>query len=387
MTNTIAGVQPSVLKWAREQSGRSAEEVGRAFKKDEALVLAWENGQVAPSFAQLEKLAYTIYKRPLAVFFLPSPPAEASVKQEFRTLPDFELDQLSADTRYKIRLARAFQISLGELNNGINPTPQKIFREISLTVSSDIRKAAQKIREFLGVSLTLQSSWRSCEEALKNWRHAIEEAGIFVFKNTFKQKEVSGFCLFDDEFPIIYLNNSTAKTRQIFSLFHELVHLLIKVNAITKVDQSYVDELPPREQLIERFCNALAAELLVPTADFDDQIAHLEVVNDAIIERLANRYWVSRETILRCFLERSLIDQIYYDQKVRQWLKEAESNGSGGNYYLTQNAYLSERYMALVFSKHYQGKLSVEQVADYLGVKTKSVARLEELVLDRTVTA
>lgn len=387
MTTTITGIQPTVLKWAREQSGRSAEEVAHAFKKDEALVLAWENGQAAPSFSQLEKLAYTIYKRPLAIFFLPAPPAEANIKQEFRTLPDFELDQLSADTRYKIRLAHAFQLSLYELNDGSNPAPKKIFRDISLTVSADIRKAAQKIREYLGITLGLQASWRSCEEALKNWRRAIEEAGIFVFKNTLKQKMISGFCLFDNEFPIIYLNNSTAKSRQIFSLFHELVHLLIKVNSITKVDQSYIDELPPREQRIERFCNAVAAEILVPSEDFDSQTAHLKLINEAVIEKLADRYWVSRETILRCFLERGFIDQNYYEQKIQQWRNESEGKGTGGNYYLTQNAYLSERYMALVFSKHYQGKLSVEQVADYLGVKTNNVATLEALVLDGTVAA
>ena len=321
------------------------------------------------------------------MFFLPNPPDEASIKQEFRTLPDFELDQISADTRYKIRLAHAFQLSLNELNDGKNPTPKKIFRDISLTVSSDIRSAAQKIRTYLGVTLSLQASWRSCEDALKNWRRVIEEAGIFVFKNSLKQKEVSGFCIFDDEFPLIYLNNSTAKSRQIFSLFHELAHLLIRVNAITKLDQSYIDELPPREQRIERFCNALAAEILVPSDDFDSQIARVETVNDGVIETLTHRYWVSRETVLRCFLQRGVVDENFYDQKIRQWRNESEAKGSGGNYYLTQNTYLSERYMELVFSKHYQGKLNLEQVADYLGVKTKSVATLEALLHERAVTA
>ena len=65
MANDLTGVQPSILKWAREQSGYSVGEVARAFKKDESLILAWESGLSAPSFSQLEKLAYNIYKRPL----------------------------------------------------------------------------------------------------------------------------------------------------------------------------------------------------------------------------------------------------------------------------------------------------------------------------------
>ena len=68
------------------------------LKRDPDEILAWEKGKSAPTYAQLEKLAYSLYKRPLAVFFLPVPPPEPDIKQEFRTLPDFEIDQLAADT-------------------------------------------------------------------------------------------------------------------------------------------------------------------------------------------------------------------------------------------------------------------------------------------------
>ena len=63
---------------------------------------------------------------------------------------------------------------------------------------------------------------------MKGWRTAIEDAGVYVFKNTFKQENVSGFCLYDAEFPLIYVNNSTAKTRQSFTILHELGHLLFE---------------------------------------------------------------------------------------------------------------------------------------------------------------
>ena len=53
---------------------------------------------------------------------------------------------------------------------------------------------------------------------LKAWRKTLLDVGIFVFKDAFRVDDYSGFSLYDDVFPIIYVNNSSAKTRQIFTL-------------------------------------------------------------------------------------------------------------------------------------------------------------------------
>lgn len=387
MANTLEGVQPSVLRWARVSQGYSIDDVALHLKRDPDEILAWEKGKSAPTYVQLEKLAYSLYKRPLAIFFLPEPPHEPDVRQEFRTLPDFEIDQLAADTRYQLRLAHALQISLRELNDGVNPASRLIFRDIELTAKANIQKAAVAIRSYLNISLTDQGSWKSSDDALKSWRNAIEESGIYVFKHAFKQKSISGFCLADHEFPIIYLNNSTTKTRQIFSLFHELAHLLLNVNAITKLDVSYIEYLPKKEQNIEKFCNALAAEFLIPSVDFEEQLISTKSINEVFIQELARRYHVSREAVLRRMLDRGLVEQSYYETKAKQWAEEAKNGGSGGDYYATQAAYLGEHYLQLVFSKHYQGKLTLEQAADYLGVRTKSMAGLEEMLLRKVASA
>lgn len=386
-TPPVAGIQPSVLRWARESQGYSIDDVAQHLKRNPAEVEAWEAGAAAPTYAQLEDLAYKLYKRPLAVFFLPGPPAEISVKKEFRSLPEFELDQLAADTRYQLRIAHAYQISLRELNEGVNPATRKIFKDVRLSDTANVDNAADSIRRYLGISLKAQSAWKTSDEALKGWRNAVEEAGIFVFKHSFKQKFISGFCLDDDEFPVIYLNNSTAKTRQIFSLFHELAHLLLRVNAISKFDHSYVEHLPPKERRIEQFCNAMAAEFLIPSEDFSAQLGSLRRINDETISALALRYHVSREAVLRRMLDRGLVEQAYYETKATQWAEEFESGVDGGNYSATQSAYLGDRYLHLVFGKHYQGRLSLEQVADYLGVRTKSVAGLEAIMLRKAVAA
>lgn len=66
-------VRPALLVWARERSGLTLQDASAKMKIDAALLRAWEDGADRPSIAQVRKLG-KIYRRPLAVFFLPQPP-------------------------------------------------------------------------------------------------------------------------------------------------------------------------------------------------------------------------------------------------------------------------------------------------------------------------
>jgi transcriptional regulator with XRE-family HTH domain len=123
MAKPLTVLNKAVLRWARESQGYTVDDVAAIIKRGREEVAAWESDddESAPTYVQLENLAYKVYHRPIAIFFLPSPPSEPNLKEEFRTLPDFEIDRLSADTRYHLRIARAFQVSLRELSGGANP--------------------------------------------------------------------------------------------------------------------------------------------------------------------------------------------------------------------------------------------------------------------------
>src|ERR1043165_1335422 len=114
MAHPVAGVNPTILAWARARSGQTLEQVAEALGKDPGVIRKWELGESAPTYVQLETLAYKLYKRPIALFFFPEPPDEPEPAQEFRTLPDFEIDDLAPDTRFKVRQALALQLSLSE---------------------------------------------------------------------------------------------------------------------------------------------------------------------------------------------------------------------------------------------------------------------------------
>lgn len=381
----VVGVQPSVIRWARESMGMSVEDVAHKLKRPLEEVMAWEAaGGSSPTYAQLESLAYKVFKRPLAIFFLPAPPDEIAPAREFRTLPDADLRALHADTYVQVRKAHAYQITLKEVFEGKNPSVRQITREAPLDMQRSIEAQALAVRKALGISLEDQLGWKSDEVALKRWREAMEELGIFVFKAPFKQKDISGFCLLDADFPLIYLNNSTTKTRQIFSLLHELAHLLFNVSGISKFEVSYMSRLAAPERRIEQFCNKVAAEILIPSADFGQQIAgfpsNAESVQDHLYATLASRYGVSREAILRRLLDLDRVSQAFYEQKAKFWASQKKAV-SGGDWYASQNTYLSDRFAREVIGRHYRNQISVEQASEFLGIKAKNFSGLEQRIL------
>ena len=382
----VAGVQPSVIRWARESMGMSVEDVAHKLKRSSEEVRAWESEGSAssPTYAQLESLAYKVFKRPLAIFFLPAPPDEIQPTREFRTLPDADLQTLNADTYVQVRKAHAYQITLKEVFDGRNPGERSIVRDVALDMQLSVETQASSVRKALGISLEDQLGWKTDELALKRWRESVEAHGIFVFKAPFKQKDISGFCLLDADFPLIYLNNGTTKTRQIFSLLHELAHLLLNVSGISKFEQSYMSRLPVAERRLEQFCNKVAAEILIPSADFGQQIAGLpsdaESMQDHLYATLANRYGVSREAILRRLLDLERVSRAFYEQKAKLWASQKKA-ASGGDWYASQNTYLSDKFAREVIGRHYRNQISVEQASEYLGIKAKNFAGLEQRIL------
>jgi hypothetical protein len=134
-------------------------------------------------------------------------------------------------------------MGLEELHGGRNPAERLITRDLAFRPTDRIEEIAAEVRTYLGVTMEQQFSWGNAETALEEWRKVLLGVGVYVFKDQFREPDYSGFCLYDDEFPIIYVNNTTAKTRQIFTLFHELAHLLFHTSGVDRTGDGFVDEL------------------------------------------------------------------------------------------------------------------------------------------------
>jgi Zn-dependent peptidase ImmA (M78 family) len=381
----VSGIQPRLLRWARESANMTTAEVAEKLSKRAEEIDEWENGRGAPSYAQLERLAYEIYKRPLAIFFLPEPPDEPRPRTEFRSLPDADLNFLPRHTVLLIRKGHAFQSALNELYQGRNPAAHHLWREIALTTQQPIAAQAERVRELLDVSVDQIRAESEADDALKLWRRAIEAHGVFIFKDSFKQSEISGFCLRHDEFPVIVINNSTTKTRQVFSLMHELAHLLFNRNGISRFDNVGIEELPPQDREIEWFCNSIAAQILVPASDFAVAVREWgfdpRQANDEAFAVLAKRYYVSRSVILRRFLDQGRVSEAFYLEKDAEWAAQRGRGGTGGDYYNTQGAYLSERFLSDVVSNYARRIITKTEAAEMIGVKPRNFSTFQDLVL------
>ena len=383
--NIAAKVTPKVLRWARESAGIHPEEVVEQLKLKHVTaetIQQWESGRGNLIYSQLEKLA-KIYRRPVAVFFFPEPPEEPSLKGQFRSLPEAYVEKIPTKIRFLIRDGMVKQMNLYELLGETNPAKRKIVQDIVVDRMSAKNLAAQA-RKYIGISLEEQTKCKDEGTALAMWRNALEECGLWIFKNAFHDENYCGFCLHDKQFPIIYLNNSMSKSRQIFTLFHELAHLLRGKGG---VDMRTTSQLQGDYEEEEVFCNAFAGAFLVPDESFRRHAK--KNPEDHEIERLAKLYKVSREVILRKFYDREFISKIKYEDGLekykREWrasqLEKEQRESGGPNYFVKIYAYLGRKYLEIAFRQYHQRRINDRELADYLGVKTKSLDKLEYLVL------
>ena len=376
-------VNPDIISWAREYAGYKPgdERIKKHFPK----IDDWESGIARPTYPQLERLADKL-KIPVAVFFFPVRPQIEPIEKSFRTLPSAQFDEIPPKIRLLLRKARAFQVGLEELNVGRNPAGRLITRDLNVKPHDSVEMIASRVREYLGISFEIQFDWKDDDGALKAWRKAFFDAGIYVFKDSFGKEnlEYSGFSLHDAEFPIIYVNNSTAKTRQIFTLFHELTHLIFRTSGIDKRNDDFVDHLVDDHRKIEIVCNRMAAGILAPDDIFSevlDEDFGLRISTDdsrAVAAKLAKRFSVSREMIYRKFLDREFISDEEYHQAAREWTNQLSAGGNGGNKYYSWIAYLGREYISLAFERYYQNRISFEQLGDYLDIKPKNLGKLED---------
>jgi Zn-dependent peptidase ImmA (M78 family) len=379
---TMAGdqmpVTPALITWARQRACLSLEEAAGKFKK----IAAWEAGESGPTYPQLEDLAET-FKVPVAVFFFPVPPKLPPITESFRTIPAAQLDEILPRVRLLLRKAKAFQISLAELNGGRNPAERLITNDLRARPDMPADELAERVRNYLGVSIEEQRAWPSADVAVEGWRSAFAKVGVYVFKDAFKAPSYAGFCLYDRQFPIIYVNNSAAKERQIFTLFHELGHLIFHTSGIDFRSDDLLPHLVGDARRIEVLCNRFAGVFLVP----DDALTEAmrgQVANEATARVLARAFNVSWLVVYRRFLDRRLIDRDEYGaaQAAADAAQEAEHEESGGgNYYNTTIAYLGREFLGMAMREYYQNRITETQLAEHLGVPLKNLGGIEDRFL------
>ena len=109
------------------------------------------------------------------------------------------------------------------------------------------------------MSIAEQIGWPNVDDALSYWRTRVEEQGILVFSSRVPRQDCHGFSFGSESLaPVIFLNDEELPQAQIFTLFHEYAHLILRDTALC-LEREGTDW-----GVTERFCNRFVAALLMP---------------------------------------------------------------------------------------------------------------------------
>lgn len=220
MAETLSGVNGEILRWAREFYNMNAEDAAKAIGVDVERYCNWEAGTDHPTYAKLRKIS-EVFRKPSAVFFFPTPPQLPPIKGDLRTLPDDVVNRFSKNVIIQFEKANVYQMSLKELYSD----RESIFMYKD-AFPSDAAALCDYFRAALAFPITAQKARKSTKVVFEIYREKFYDLGIYVFKESFKDNSISGLCIADSQFPVIMINNSMSFARQIFTLFHELYHLI-----------------------------------------------------------------------------------------------------------------------------------------------------------------
>ncbi len=363
-------VKPELLRWARERAGLRVEDLRRAFPKLEA----WEQGETQPTLRQLEDFARRV-RVPFGYLFLESPPQESLPIPDFRTLtgPPRRPSPDLLDTLYLIQQRQAWYREYLQVQ-GAEPLPFVG----SATLQDAPEAIAAQIRRTLDIDLDERRALRTWSEAFRYLTEKAEEAGILVMSsgivgtNTHRKldpEEFRGFALVDDLAPVVFVNTADAVAARIFTLAHELAHIWLGQSGVSNPQ---IHLFP--EKAVERWCNQVAAEVLVPRAALLEEHWPARLLQEEA-QRLARRFRVSTLVILRRLYEVGRLSeetfwQVYREERERVRAMTAQRTGQGGNFYRTLFTRVSRPLVEAVVVSTLEGHTLYRDAYRLLGIRS-----------------
>lgn len=386
MARTVkALINPELLVWARKTARIDLARAAKTANISVATLERWEAGEDYPSVAKLRQLA-KLYKRPLAVFYLPEKPLDFSPLKDFRRLPGEVAGVLSPALAMQITAAEERRDLALELYTELGEEPPAL--ELRATMGENVDDVGARIRNWLGISLAAQHAWRDDRIGYNAWRQRIEELGVLVFQLTkVGVKEARGFVIAKRPLPAVAVNGRDAYSARSFSLIHELTHVLLSESSISDFSEATADESRPADAArIEVFCNAVAAATLLPR----EAILNHALVRDHSgatwsnenLQELARAFAVSEEALLRRLLTLGKASSAFYKEKRKAYeALAAELAGSKrkGRATPSQKALgqLGSGYARLILQAYYRQRLTLADVSAYLNVKLPWVSKIE----------
>jgi Zn-dependent peptidase ImmA (M78 family) len=362
-------VSPELLVWARQRSGLPAQDLAARFP----MLAEWEHGERQPTFKQLENYAKATHT-PIGFLYLPQPPREQVPIPDFRTIGDTGVARPSADlldTIYQCQQRQDWYREFAVVNQ---EAPVEVVG--SLTALTDPFAAAAMMRTAL--RFEIEERGATWSDALRILTEHAEGLGFLVMvngvvgSNTHRKlnpREFRGFALADRLAPLAFVNGADTKAAQIFTLVHELVHLWLGEAALDNADLAETSVSD-----VERWCNQVAAEVLVPLALLPG--VTVNALTTAVLDRLARQFKVSTLVVLRRMYEAECLSrdeyQALFGAEYQRIMGIIGSRASGGNFFATQPVRVSRRFARAVVTSTLEGQTLYRDAFQLLGFRKQS---------------
>jgi len=377
-----ANIHVDVLRWSMERAGLSDEDLADYVGTSLSIVQAWLNGTRKPTFPQAKKIASKT-RVPFGFLFLPSPPSEALPIPDFRTVAGRPVGEVSLDLRDLVLDSIVKQDWLSEYRKESGASEVEFVG--SARPDASAKTIASDIRSWINLdNIPIRS--KNADQHLRTLIRRVESIGVLVLRsgvvgnNTSRPlsvREFRGFSLSDRFAPLIFINSLDSKSAQSFTLMHELGH-------IWRGDSGISGGLQQSSSGVETLCNKVAAEVLVPGSEFEEQWRLGASVEDSI-ELCSEYFRASKYVVAIRAYESGLIDR----DTVNQLLSLFESFASirtqspSGNFYNSLIARNGVEFTSAVVTAVSRQQILLKDAANLLGSKIQHLPRIAREVSQR----
>lgn len=373
-------VTPHVLRWARRRRNVGVHQLAAKLNVKPEAIDAWEVGKKYPTFRQAQRFAQTLHV-PFGFLYLSEPPIEELPIPDFRTFAGQVSQEYSPDLLDLLNDVLGKQQWFREYRESEGVEELPFVGRFKPTDSEE--EVAADIREVIDVEDAREqaSNW---EGFLRELTRNAERSGIMALRsgvvgnNNYRPldiEEFRGFSLSDHVAPLVFINGRDFKGAQIFTFAHELAHIWSGQGGISNPNYGLLSE--QQDSSLERFCNRVAAETLVPGEDFQNRWVPDSSRLEANLKNLSSQYKVSAMVILRQAHDYDFLPvaayREAYDQLVEKSAKAEPMGESGGNFHYTLTARNGIAFTAAVVSSAAEGTLMSSEAADLLGIKVKAL--------------
>ncbi len=388
---TKAIIKPELLTWTRNRAKVTLADAANAANATPELIEEWEAGTDAPTVSKLRLLAAK-YHFPLAVFYLPEPPADFLPLRDFRRLAETGDINISPELAYQIRNAYERRELALELHDDLREDVRGFTLKVKLGDNPEI--VGEALRQYLAITAEDQRKAARQSKAFNFWRRKLEEHGVLVFVVSgsacrVKLEEMRGFAIARDVLPVVVVNGRDYSAGgKCFTLLHELAHVVLGESALTNgTDFGSTAE----EQKIECFCDAVAAAALMPREMLlsfaEIQSAAVRKWNDDELRTISNAVGVSREALLLRLVSLGRATWDFYNTQ-RARFKDEYAQSAATKAMEEKKPILIKRptllmswngrsFTRLVLRSYYDQRITLNDVSSYLGAKVKHIPALE----------